>query len=119
MWRVTLVSNLLILTLLWLLSLVAITPAHNLLVQYADTIQVLPILTDWAIQFRPLTLSIPLFWAAATLMLGLKLARFTPERRSEYLSAHTSLTLTIGLTLFLLYLLAGILPLLKIGATLG
>ncbi|MDF1530614.1 MAG: hypothetical protein P1R74_15965 [Sedimenticola sp.] len=118
MWRLTLFSNVLILFFFWLLAMTAITPAHNLLIQYSDTIQALPILTDVAIVFRSLSILIPLTWAIGTLFWGRKMARLIETKRCESLTAHTSISLCMGLALFFIYLLAGILPLLKIGATL-
>ena len=119
MWKLTLVFNIFILFLFWLLSWVAITPAYNLLVQYGDAYQVaLPIFTDLAIQFRSYTALIPLAWVIVTFVLGTKMSAQDEGRRNEWLLAHTSLTLCIGLSLFLFYLLSGILPILKIGAVL-
>ena len=116
MWKITLFCNVMVMVLLWLLSMVVITPAHNLLVVYAEIHTELPKLTDIAIQARPLAGVIPLIWAVLTLLFARWLGKQTDSRCYDYMLAHTSLTLVIGLAEFLFFLLAGILPLLKIGA---
>jgi hypothetical protein len=116
MWKITLCCNILILTLLWLLSLVAITPAYNHLVQYAETSQALPILTDFAIRVRLPAIVIPLSWAGFTFALAKRMQRLLDNKRHEYLMAHISVTLGVGLAMLLFFSLAGILPILKFGA---
>jgi hypothetical protein len=74
-------------------------------------------LADFAIQLRRYAVFIPLTWAAITFNLGRKMSRQKKDKRNEWLLAHTSLTLCIGLLLFFFYLLSGILPILKIGST--
>lgn len=118
MWKLTLGCNVLVLALFWLLSQVAITPAHNLLVQYTETGVALPIVTDVAIQVRSLTAALPLIWAIITLIIGRHLQHHAAEKRHEWLAAHTSTTLCLGLLLLLFFSLAGILPVLKIGSVL-
>ena len=115
MWKFTLFFNIFILALFWMLAMVAITPAHNNLVQYAEIVGVLPILTDQAIQARSIIGLIPLSWAVLTLFWG----RQTDYKRNAHVAAHTSVTVLLGLVLFFFYALAGILPILKIGATLS
>lgn len=116
MWKITLCCNIFILSLFWLLSQVAITPAHSLLVQYAKTGAALPVLTGAAIQFRSPSAAIPIIWAILTIFMGVFLKNKNETKRNEWLSFHTSLTGCIGLLLFFFYSLAGILPLLKISA---
>jgi hypothetical protein len=116
MWKITLSCNVLVLTLLWLLSLVAITPAYNHLVQYAETNQALPILTDFAIRVRHLAIVIPLSWAVFTLASAKRMQCQTDASRGEYLMLHISVTLGVGLAMLLFFSLAGILPGLKFGA---
>lgn len=118
-WKFTLCGNILILAMLWLLSLVAITPTYNHLVQYAESSQSLPILTDFAIQVRSFTGIIPLIWAVLTIFFGKWASRQPENKRCEYLVMHTSLTLCLGLAMLIFFSLAGILPVLKIGAGLG
>ena len=118
MWKITLGCNVVILALLWMLSLVAITPAHNHFIQYADTDQALPILTDLAIQARLLVAVIPLSWAGFTFALSKRMQPQIETKRGEYLMAHTSVTLGIGLLMLLFFSIAGILPALKFGEAL-
>ncbi len=119
MWILVLVCNILILILFWLLSWVVISPANNLLVQYANAEQIaLPIFTDFAIQLQSYAASIPLIWAIITCIFGLKISGQKENKRNTWLLAHTSFTLCIGLSLFLFFLLSGILPILRIGFTL-
>ncbi len=119
MWKVSLFCNILILSLLWLLSQVVITPVHNLFFQYAETGMALPILTDFAIQLRSPSAAIPLTWIVFTFFYGRWMKNQTADKRNEWLSFHTSLTLCIGLLVLLFFSLAGILPILKIGYSLN
>lgn len=119
MWKFVLLLDVLILALLWMLSMVAITPAHNLLVLYAEQDLVLPLLTDYAIQARSMTGALPLVWAILTLPMGKWLATQTESRRLEGLMLHAAVSLLLGLALLFVYGLAGILPILKIGASLS
>lgn len=119
MWQITLLVNILSLVLLWILSQVAITPAHNLLVQYGEAGVALPILTDLAIQNRSLSAAVPVIWAIITVIMGRRMQVQIESRRNDWLSLHTSLTLCLGLAVLLFFALAGILPVLKIGAMIG
>jgi len=119
MWRITLFFNVLVLALFWVLSQVAITPAHNLLVQYAETGADLPLLTDFAIRARSASAFVPFAWAVLTFFLGRHIQAQAETKRSEWLSLHLSLSLILGLAILLFFALAGILPILKIGALIG
>ena len=116
MWKITLFFNIVVLVLFWILSQVAITPIHNLLVQYAETGVDLPILTDFAIQLRTPSLIIPLAWVVLTLVVGRRMRNQAVDVRQEWLSAHTSITLCLGLATLIFFALAAILPILKISA---
>jgi len=116
MWKLTLCFNVFVLILFWLLSQVAITPVHNLLVRYAETGTALPILTDFAIRLRGWSQLIPWFWIAFTLTLAFRIKNRAETIRNEWLCFHTSLSVCIGLLLLFFFGLAGILPALKIGA---
>jgi hypothetical protein len=116
MWKITLFFNLVVLVLFWLLAQVVITPIHNLLVQYAETGVDLPILTDFAIRMRTPSMLIPIAWAILTLVAGRQMRGRTAEIRQDRLSAHSSITLCIGLCTLIFFALAAILPILKIGA---
>lgn len=119
MWKIALVCNVLISALLWLLAMVAITPAHNLLVLYAERDLPLPMLTDYAIQARPLTGLVPLAWAIFSVFFWKWLGKQRDARRVEGLIAHGAVSLLLGFTLLFFFMLAGILPILKIGASMG
>ena len=119
MWKLTLCFNVLVLALFWILSQVAITPVHNLLVTYAETGADLPILTDFAIQSRSASIFIPAAWAVFAMFLGRQLQSHAETKRSEWLLLHLSLSLLLGLSMFFFFTLAGILPFLKIGVLIG
>ena len=113
MWRFTLFFNVLITTLLWLVSMVTITPAYNLLVQNTVTKAVLPILTDYAFTMRYYMLAIPITWAVFTLFYGKWIKDHAHEIRNERVLIHATVSLVLGLLLLLFFSLAGILPFLK------
>ena len=119
MWKAILLGNVLILCLLWLLAMAAITPAHNLLLVFAEQPLDLPILTDMAFQVRGLSGAIPLGWALLTLVMGRSIGNVDAGKRQEWLLMHTVGSLVLGLLQFFFFGLAGILPVLKIGAALG
>ena len=118
MWKLTLCANALILGLFWLVAQVAITPAHNLLVRYAETGAALPILTDVAISLRMPSLAVPALWAVLTLVVGIRMKARAENARCQWLGLHTSISVVLGLVVLFFFALAGILPLLKIGAVL-
>ena len=119
MWKIALVGHVLILTLLWMLAMVTITPAHNLLVVYAEKGFALPLLTDYAIQARSLTGLVPLGWAIFSIFFWKWLGKQSDTRRTEGLITHGAVSLLLGITLLFFFMLAGILPILKIGASIG
>jgi len=98
--------------------MVAITPANNLLVEFSEFKMDLPLLTYYAIQLHTLTFIIPLSWIVITIIIGKRMVKLNEMTRTEWLSAHTSITLVVGLSLLLFFSLAGILPILKCYATL-
>lgn len=118
MWKLTLGCNVLLLILLWLLSVVVITPAYNVFVQYGSYPEVLPRPTGIAIRYRILAGLFPLCWAIATVIMGKWLAEKPIEICNEYVSLHTSVTIFTGLALLLYFSLAAILPFLLIGVKL-
>ena len=119
MWKAILLGNVLVVCLLWLLAMVAITPAHNLMLVYAQQQVDLPILTDLAFQVRGLSAAIPIGWALLTLRMAWAIRESAPGQRQEGLLMHAVSSWVVGLLLLLFFGLAGILPILKIGATLG
>lgn len=119
MWRLTFSCNVFALFLFWLLSRLAITPAYNLLVQYAETNTALPMLTEVAISIRTWAVVVPSVWALLTFFLVRRIPNQTETRRNEIVLLHTSTSLCLGLLLLFVFALAGILPVLKIGAVLN
>jgi hypothetical protein len=115
MWKTTLFLNILLLALFWLLSLTAISPAYNLMVQYVESKIALPIFTDFAFQVRPFAWIIPFLWAVVTLFFSKWISKQPEDKRNNYPAAHTSVTLCMGIAMLIFFLLAGILPILKIG----
>ena len=116
MWKLTVCCNVFVLLLFWLVSQVVIAPAHNLLVRYAETDAALPILTDIAIRLRGWSQLVLWGWTALTLILAFRLQGRDEIIRNEWVLLHTSLSVFIGLALLFFFGLAGILPVLKIGA---
>lgn len=116
MRKIIVTVNVLVLFMFWLLAQVAVTPAHNLLVQYAETGVALPILTDFAIQARSLSAGIPLTWAIITIIFRKRICGEDQSTRSNLLALHSSVSLLLGLVILFFFALAGILPVLKIGA---
>lgn len=114
MWKMTLINNVMVLTLLWLISQIAITPACNLLVQYAQSGVTMPPLAELVLRFRIPSVLVPVAWAILTLILGLGLRDREDSRRLEFLSLHASLSAILGLLVLFFFLLGGILPALKI-----
>ena len=119
MWKIALVCNVLIMALIWMLAMVAITPAHNLLLVYAEGDLALPLLTDYAIQARSMSGLVPATWAILAIPYWKWLGRQSDAKRSEGLIAHAAVSLLLGFALLLIFTLAGILPILKIGASVG
>nr|WP_320011557.1 hypothetical protein [uncultured Desulfobulbus sp.] len=119
MWKLTICCNVLLLFVCWILSLVAITPVHNLLVVYSENVIELPMLTDLAIRYRALSVCVPLVWAILALFLVRRLTICPEAKRNGWITLHLSCSLVLGLGMLTLFILAGILPVLKIGASLG
>jgi len=107
--------DVLMVVLLWLMAMVAIAPANNIWVVYAETGTALPILTEQAIALRQWSAAAPLAWAILTLRFGRHLAGQPEQARCIGLIVHLATSLLIGLALLLVYALAGILPFLNIG----
>lgn len=117
MWPITIIINCLVLFLFWVAGFIAISPAHNHFVQYAHVVGAssLPILTDAIFSVRLLSLVVPGGWLLGSVLFMLALQKKEPARRTELTQLHSSLTLLIGLLIFVVFLTAGVLPFLKIG----
>jgi len=116
MWKATLFCNTILLALLWFLSYVIITPAYNRLVQYSEAAMDVPILTGFAMRMQDISGIIPLSWLICSIIFGKLLFRQSENKRNEWVTTHTSITLCIGLTMLLFFSTAAILPILKFGA---
>lgn len=120
MWRVTIIINCLILFLFWVAGFVATAPAFNHFVQYTEVFGKLPlpILTDAVFTVRMSSLIVPGCWLLGSFGYLFWIRQMDEERRRDQVSLHTSLTILVGLLFFVIFLTAGVLPYLKIGALL-
>ena len=118
MWRITIISNVFLMGLFWLASLVSMSMAHNRLVQYVENglLTAIPLITDWALSVRLWAGLIPLVWAIFSFVIWRKVSDKQPESRTEYLLAFTTITLITGCAMLIFFTLGGILPFLYIGA---
>jgi len=117
MWRLTLLVNGLLTALFWLAGYLVLLPARNHFVDYADAIglEAMPILTRLAFSAQEPSLVLPGGWLLISLAMVRLLSGYDADTRSETLQLHTSLSVLIGLLIFVIALTAGVLPYLKIG----
>ena len=116
MWRITIIANSLLMFLFWVTSIIAITPAYNHFVQYSEAGNALPIPTELAISVRMFAIAIPVAWVLLSFFIYKNTRTKTPEHRTEYLLAFTSVTLVSGFSMLIFFILSGILPYLKFNA---
>lgn len=118
MWRITIISNALLMGLFWLASLISMSMAYNRLMQYVEsgTLAVIPLLTEWALSVRLWAGLVPLVWMILSFITWQKVADKQPVSRTEYLIAFTTITLVVGFAMLIFFTLGGILPFLSIGA---
>lgn len=79
----------------------------------------MPVVTFLAIQVRPFFWIVPLIWAVLTFLFGKWISKKPEDKRNAYLTAHLSVTLCLGFAMLIFFSIAGILPILKIGAALN
>jgi hypothetical protein len=118
MWPLTIIANTMIFFLFWVAGFLAISPAFNHFVQYAHVVGEfsLPILTDSIFSVRLTSLAIPAGWLLGSFFFWLWVKKKQPEQRAHLVQFHTSASILVGLLMFVIFLTAGILPYLKIGA---
>ncbi len=117
MVQLILIFNIVIMFLFLLACWVIITPAHNHFIQYGATGSVLPYLTQIAIDARFFLLLIPILWIAISFR-GFKKIGKQKESSLQGLMLFILVSLSAGFIMVIFYGMAGILPYLKIGATL-
>jgi hypothetical protein len=119
MWKLTIIANSFLLLLFWLLAALLLEPAYNHFVQYPDSgLPQLPLLSQWVITARPISLLLPVLWLTGSTSFLLWLRKKDSSQRREWVQFHASLTLLLGVLLTVVSLLAGILPFLNIGSSL-
>ena len=118
MWQLAIILNMLIMLLFWFAGYLVTAPGFNHFVQYPEVFGKLPlpVLTDMVFEVRIVSLVVPGFWAISSLVYLLWLRTMDRGRRQDWVQLHFSATLFVGLLFFVLFLTAGILPYLKIGA---
>lgn len=114
-WQFTIFVNVLIVFVFWLAGFLVLSPAFNHFIQYTETngTEVLPVFTSFIFSLRFFSLLIPLVWLVVSTVLMNRSRSGTQLDRLELVQLHTSLSVLIGLTLFLVFALAGTLPFLK------
>lgn len=116
-WKFTIFMNVCIVFGFWLAGLIALSPAFNYFVEYTETNDQisLPMLTSMVFTVRLDSLLVPLFWLLVSMIFVVKLKQKVPIERIETVQLHTSVSILVGLLLFVVFALAGILPFLKFG----
>lgn len=116
-WQFTIMVNVLILFGFWLAGFVAVSPAYNHFAQYALTSYVdsMPAVTDMIFSVRLSSLVIPILWLLVSILFMRRLKKRSQIDRVELVQLHTSISVFGGLSIFIVFALAGILPFLKFG----
>lgn len=118
-WRWILAGNTAVVLLLWLLAMVVVAPAHNWFIAYPDQRLDLPGLTAIVLVLRPWSVALPLAWSALSLVLAGHFRGLSAEVRNEHLLLHAVVSAVLGLATLALFALAGVLPALRFGASVG
>lgn len=116
-WQLTIFVNVLILFGFWLAGFIAISPAFNHFVQYAETSDTssLPVITSIVFSGRLISLIIPAFWLLVSIIFMMRLKQSSQMNRIELVQLHTSVSIFGGLFLFVFFAVAGVLPFLRFG----
>lgn len=116
-WKFTIFTNVFIMFGFWLAGFIAISPAFNHFVQYAEISNPisLPVITSIVFSTRLSSLLIPIFWLFASIVFMMRLRQRSQMDRIELVQLHTSISIMGGLFLFVLFAVAGVLPFLQIG----
>lgn len=109
MWRLPLILNTILMWIFAFTGGVSIARLYNHYVQYPDAgAKPLPVFSTIALDIPWLLLAIPLIW---TLALFVLLKRFHHRPPSaEFMNFHLSLSLFVGLSMLLFFVLAGAMP---------
>ena len=116
MWRITIIANALMMGLFWLASLLSVSIAYNRFVQYPamGAPVALPLPTELAFSIQLWAGTLPLAWIILSYVIWQKVKDKQPESRSEYLLSLTTITMIIGFSMLIFFVLAGTLPFLYI-----
>ena len=115
-WQFTILSNVFVMFGFWLAGFIAILPAFNHYVQYAeinDSLS-LPLITSIVFSVRLISLLLPIFWLMLSIALLIQLKHKSAIERIERIQLHTSLSILGGLVFLIVFALAGVLPFLQI-----
>jgi hypothetical protein len=120
MWMITVICNALVVFGFWLVGFIAATPAFNTFVQYAEYGEIipLPIFSDAVISSRITSLIIPVIWLFVSIALIMRVRKKTQVERLQIVQWHTSISVLGGVIIFVLFVIAGVLPFLKFGGIL-
>ena len=112
MWRVTIITNALMMVLFWLASLLSVAIAYNRFVQYPPNKgpMALPLPTELALSTQLWAGIFPLIWIVLSYVIWKKIKNIEPESRSEFLLAFTLVTMAVGFAMLIFFILAGTLP---------
>ncbi|MCD4719895.1 MAG: hypothetical protein K8S13_08545 [Desulfobacula sp.] len=117
MWKYFVFFNSVIIFLCWCIAVAVITPAYNHFVQYADLAMTLPWITKLAIDFKTLSIALPILWGLISWCIYRKYKNSEVVIQSRVLLYFFITTVCIGLIAIIFYLVGGIQPFLKIGAS--
>ncbi len=115
MLLIILIFNIIIMFLFCLACIVTITPAYNHFIQYGETGNILPSLTQLAIDARFFLLFIPVIWVAISFWVFKIIRKKQKEKQLQFLLFFIMLSISSGFLMLVFYGMAGILPYLKIG----
>jgi hypothetical protein len=109
MWRIPLILNTVLMWIFAFTAFVSIGKLYSHYVQYPDDgAKPLPVISTIALEVPWLLLAIPLIW---TLVLFVLLKRFhTKPLSAEFMNFHLSVSLFVGLSMFLFFAVAGVMP---------
>lgn len=116
MKRFLIIGNIILIFLFWIAALTAVTPAYNHFVQYGPQGAGLPSLTSVVLSCRSVSIAVPVCWSLFLYLTHRNSRKNQQERSNTVLLGLTVSTLCIGMILLIIFLSAGILPFLKIGA---
>ncbi len=116
-WQFTIFVNVLIMFGFWLAGLIAVAPAYNYFVQYAETSDSvsLPIITNIAFSFQLVSVVVPVLWLLVSIIFIIRIKQRSQMNRIELVQLHTSVSIFGGLFLFVFFAVAGVLPFLRFG----